>query len=441
MSEDQTYRIVNLTSENVMRLRAVSISPSGDIIELTGDNAAGKSSVLNSIFMALAGADAIPSDPIHHGKNEAIINLDLGPIKVIRKFKRNDAGFTTALRLESADGASYSSPQKILNGLIPAISLDPLEFSRMKPPAQFDSLRSFVPSIDFKKIEDLNRGDYERRTDSNKRHDDAKSRADVITIRTDLPELPVDENVLVDQIAAAGQHNANIEREIEHRKQRAADIQAGLNHVKDYRDKVAEFRAKADELEQAATRLENQLATDQASLESAGSPGKTIDVEEVKANLAKAKQVNGAISQNEEARRRKASYEKVSADAALESDLLTAKMNARVKEKEEAIAAATMPVEGLGFGDGFVTLHGVPFSQASSAEQLAASVAISMSKNSKLKVIMIRDGSLLDANSWQLVAKMAAENGYQVWCESVFAHTKAAIIIEDGTVKAKEEAA
>src|SRR5260370_39362708 len=104
-----------------------------------------------------------------------------------------------------------------------------------------------------------------------------------------------------------------------------------------------------------------------------------------------------------------------------------------------------MPVEGLGFGEGFVTFNGVPFDQASDAEQLSASIAIAMRTNSKLRVIRVRDGSLLDDSKMKILADMAAANGCQVWIETVRAVTDTAVIIEDGAVrgarKATEEAA
>ena len=48
-------RIIRLQAENIKRLQAVEIEPHGDVVKITGKNGAGKSSVLDSIWMALAG--------------------------------------------------------------------------------------------------------------------------------------------------------------------------------------------------------------------------------------------------------------------------------------------------------------------------------------------------------------------------------------------------
>src|SRR3546814_3882853 len=97
-----------------------------------------------------------------------------------------------------------------------------------------------------------------------------------------------------------------------------------------------------------------------------------------------------------------------------------------------------MPVSGLGFGDGFITLNGLPFDQASTAEQIGASVGMGMAANPRLRVIMIREGSLLDDDSMKIVADLAEKHDYQVWLESVQSDRPGAVIIEDGMVKSAE---
>jgi DNA repair exonuclease SbcCD ATPase subunit len=434
-------RIIKLETEGVKRLHAVSITPEGNVIEVTGKNGEGKSSTLDSIFYAIAGTSGIPAQPIRKGEESARIKLDLGELIVTRTFKRQaDDKFTTSIKVESADGSSFKSPQSILDALLSGLTFDPLEFSRMKPRQQFDTLRAFVPDIDFAKIEDLNRGDFERRTDQNRRATEARGAAALIMIRTDLPEEEADEAALIDQIATAGQHNADIERQAEHYAQRGNDLDRSRLKVGQYRDEAAALRKKAETMDEAANTLERQIEVDMEKwLHDGSSVGTPIDVSEVRTRLTQAQATNAAIRHVGESRRRKASLEKVATDAAMLSDELTAKINERNKAKEIAIAASKMPVPGLGFGNGFITLNDLPFDQASSAEQLKASIGIAMRTNSKLRVILVKDASLLDAESFALLTELAVANDCQVWCESVFAHTDAAIVISDGRVAEEQE--
>ena len=79
-------RIIRLAAENVKRLVAVEITPKGNVIEITGKNGAGKTSVLDSIWWALAGNRTHQAVPVRQGETEAVISLDLGDIKVRREF-------------------------------------------------------------------------------------------------------------------------------------------------------------------------------------------------------------------------------------------------------------------------------------------------------------------------------------------------------------------
>ena len=85
-------RIISLQAENLKRLVAVNIQPDGNVVEITGKNGAGKTSVLDAIYWALAGKDGIQSTPIRKGEDHAVIKLDLGELKVVRKFKSGDDG-------------------------------------------------------------------------------------------------------------------------------------------------------------------------------------------------------------------------------------------------------------------------------------------------------------------------------------------------------------
>ena len=56
--------------------------------------------------------------------------------------------------------------------------------------------------------------------------------------------------------------------------------------------------------------------------------------------------------------------------------------------------------------------------------------------NPKLKVVLVRDGSLLDDNSLELVAELAKVSGHQVWMEIVDTSGEVGVYIEDGQVAA-----
>jgi hypothetical protein len=219
-------KIISLTAENVKRLVAVSIKPNGNLVEITGKNGQGKTSVLDAIWWALTGTGNVQTQPIRKGEMRATIKLDLGEIIVTRTFTRKDeTDYTTALSVRGADGSSFKSPQAVLDGLAGALSFDPLEFSRMKARDQFNALRAFVPGIDFEKVDAQNRGDYERRTEANRLWKQALAAAEMISVPAETPEEPIDEAALTTEMQAAATLNQDVERRKTLRAQASKDVE------------------------------------------------------------------------------------------------------------------------------------------------------------------------------------------------------------------------
>ena len=142
-------------------------------------------------------------------------------------------------------------------------------------------------------------------------------------------------------------------------------------------------------------------------------------------------ELNQKIRANNAARERQARKDKLRA----EYQSLTDGIEKLDKTKAEALAAASFPVAGLGFDDMGVTYQGVPFSQASSAEQIRVSVAMAMAMNPKLRVLRIKDGSLLDAETLEALRAQVEENDFQLWLERVGNADEGAVIIDDGQVQ------
>jgi hypothetical protein len=105
--------------------------------------------------------------------------------------------------------------------------------------------------------------------------------------------------------------------------------------------------------------------------------------------------------------------------------------------KRKLIESVKYPVDGLGFDfeKDEVMFNGVPFNQASKAEQIRVSVAIGLAINPKLRVLLVKDGSALDSGGMKLIAELAEQANAQFWIERV-AESKdgAMVMIEDGEV-------
>ena len=427
-------KIVRFQAENIKKLRVVEISPRGDVIQITGRNGQGKTSVLDSIFWGLGGADDIQAKAIRQGENSARITLDLGEIVVTRKFRKADTGEEkTDLIVESANGARFPSPQRMLDDLIGSISFDPLAFSRMKPKEQADMLRRLVPlAVDIDALNGLNLKDFDSRTDINRQAKAKRAQADGITVPADLPAQKIDTADLLHQMETAAETNTDIEtRKV--RREQAAEKIAGLRQTAaNDAAKAVQLRAEADTLDKQSAVFTKDADDLQAKLDGAEALPEPVDTAALSRQIADAQAKNALIDKRIQ---REALVKEADALEA-EAENLTDSIDARKAEIAKAIAAAAMPVAGLGFGEGVVTFNGLPLDQASSAEQLRISTAIAMAGNPKLKVIRIKDGSLLDDVSMALLAEMASANGFQCWVESVDTTGKVGIVMEDGAVVA-----
>ena len=393
-------KIIKLTAENVKRLRAVEITPAGDVVTITGRNAQGKTSVLDAIWLALGGGTAgrETARPIRDGETKASVTLDLGDLVVSRTW----TGDKTALTVKNADGAKYSSPQRMLDELVGRLSFDPLEFTRLSAREQVAALLDLVElDVDLDALAAERQRLYDERTDIGRQ---GKALGDVPAVDDSLPESETSGAAILSELRAAEDHNR--------------DLLAAQTSSDMLKDRIAE--------------LQREIATAKASLAAAERKltERPENVAEIEARLDAVETTNAKIRANNAARTLAARSEELRT----EYRQLTERIDSLDSRKLAAIKAATFPVDGLGFDDTGVTYNGVPFSQASSAEQIRVSLAMAMGLNPKLRVIRILDGSLLDDDNLALIADAAATHDYQVWIERVSDQTESAVVIEDGSV-------
>ena len=401
-------KIVSLTAENVKRLKAVEITPDGNVVTITGRNAQGKTSVLDAIWLALGGGPAQKgtSKPIRDGEDHASVTLDLGDVVVTRTWK----GDKTALTVTAADGAKYSSPQGVLDALVGRLSFDPLEFTRLSARDQKAALLDLVDlGVDLDALDADRKRFFDERTEVGRQG----KAIGAVVVDESLPTEPVSATAILSQI-----------REAQDAERRASEARLRVARASDSVSRLtAQIAALTEDLDRTA--LDHVQAV---SIVAALPP--LPDIATLESDLATVEQTNDAIRSNNEAR---AQSERKAALRA-EYDALTAKVAAVDAAKAEALAGATFPIDGLAFDESGVTYQGVPFSQASSAEQIRVSLAMAMSLNPKLRVIRILDGSLLDADNLALIAEAAVAADYQVWIERVSDPSETAVVIEDGEV-------
>ena len=427
-------KIIRLEAENVKKITAVDITPKQDLVQITGPNGSGKTSVLDSILWALAGTTKVQKMPIRKGKNSARIKLDMGEVVVTRIF---DGNGTSTLRVESAKGSKFATPQKMLDNLIGSLSFDPLEFVRLDPKEQFSSLcRLSKINVDFETIEAKNATDYEVRTNINRNVRALRQQIENYgAVPEDLPDKPVDISQLAKKISEASEQNAQIEiRRSQYQNQIKQHNEKFVSLNSQAKQKLAlaaELRKEADAAEAEAKKLQIEAAN-LKKVQIPKEETKPADLAGLQAEIKAAQKTNSEIERRKNLNAIFAQLKKEEAEA----EALSEAIKDRDRAKVAALAKAKMPLPGLSLGDRCVLYNEVPLEQASTAEQLRISASIAMAANNRLRVMLIKDGSLLDAKSMKLLAALGREHDYQIWIEAVDSTGKVGIVMEDGHVAA-----
>jgi len=397
-------KIIALEAENVKHLRVINISPDGSLVVIGGDNAQGKTCVLDSIEYALNGAGSIPSKPIRDGQKKARVVLDLGDIVVTRTFTKGG----TNLVVKNKDGATFPSPQAMLDKLVGQLSFDPLEFSKMDAKKQSEVLKHLV-GLDFDSLDAKYRKHFDERTIVNREGKALKARLDQMINHKKVPDKEVSVSALSDKYAKAVEQNQSIIS-----KQNKLD------------EEVAELAS----LKKRVTALTKSIKVKEADT------GKTnkVDTQSIKTKMDQAEEMNSRVRENR-------TYNEVNAqvvDLRKKSLSLSEKITGLVDKKAASLAKAQFPIKGLAISDEGVTFYDIPFVQCSAAQRIGVSVAMGLAMNPKLRVLLIREGSMLDSKNLAMVAKMAEKADAQIWMERVSKGKECQIIMEDGAVQQKE---
>lgn len=386
-------RIISFEAENFKRLKAVRIDPDTNTVVIAGRNAQGKSSVLDAIQSALAGKAGakIAKRAIRDGETKARVVVTLDDLVIERKWTASGTTLTVSPR---EGNAKLNSPQAVLDRLTGALSFDPLEFAESDPKAQVETLIDLIGRERFDALAAERKSAYENRTEINR---DVRRFQAEVDKRSEARQVePVDISALV-EVREQVRRKADLREEWEAQ-------QATIERAQARQAEIAEIAATLPDGDYEALTEEIQTADTRNR-----SAQTWIDLQAAREALARAEAVSAKH---------------------------TALIESVDEQRAKLISDADLPVDGLTFDDDGVQYNGIPFEQSSAAERLKVSTAMAMALNPELKVICIRDASLLDDESKLALIEMAKAHDYQIWYEVVASSVdeSVGVLIEDGEV-------
>jgi hypothetical protein len=421
---------VKITTAHVSdfkRVRDIRLSPDADryLVLIGGNNGQGKSSLLDALTLALGGKRAQPADPVRHGADRAVIEVAFDDGHTITRTITPDGN--SKLMVRGPDGP-VAKPQAMLDRIVGERFLDPLSFLAAPAKEQRRILLE-VSGVDVSHLDDRRGKAFAKRTDVGREL--AKARVDLE--RSPPPaSLPPPPRPLEAVAADLAQLQTS----------RAAAVAAGREVVRLTNarlavvDRIERMRRDLMDAEDEVTALLDSLsAAEDACCDTTFDPAdaaarETALAAERDAIIAFARleaQAGGAASRRLEAQ---AEVDRLSEH----HDKLEATIADMDAKKAAALAQADLPVADLAFTEDGIELGGVPFEQASQAERLRCALGISMRLSPELRDVWVRDGSLLDSASLEMLAGLAADAGCRVWVERVGEADDGAIVIRDGRV-------
>jgi DNA repair exonuclease SbcCD ATPase subunit len=427
--KENGMNIVELIAQNVLKLKLVRIKPDGSSVVIGGKNGNGKTSVLNCIMMALGGKKYIPKKPVHGDEKKGSIEIDLGEYTVKRTF--TEAG-GSAVYVENKDGARFQSPQVMLDKLIGAISFDPLAFAKLGDQGssgvkqQLEILKQ-VSGVDTSKLDTEHTEVYDERTLINRDIKTIEGQLEAITVHDDAPAELVSVVELSKELDAANETNTANQKERDKVVSFQSAIDDQAEEITDIEEQIKELQGQLETYKTNKLRNEEWIKDNKPAIDALVD----IDLDEIREKISTSEATNAKVNDNQEHARLSAELD----DNRKKADKKTARLTAIQVKKKEMIAGSKLPVSDLIFDESGIKLNEIPFEQASEAEKLKVSVALGLAMNPKLKVLLIRDGSLLDAGNLSMISKMAEDAGGQIWIERVGDGEEMTVILEDGEVK------
>ena len=406
-------KINALELENVKRIKAVRMAPSpSGLTIIGGDNAEGKTSVLDAIAWALGGAAFRPSEPMRRGSTippYLRVTLDNGLV-VERKGKNGD--------LKVTDPTGRKAGQNLLDSFIEKLALDLPKFLQANDKEKAQTLLNIIgvgPQLTH--LEQQEKDLYAQRLAVGRVADQKKKAVAEMESYADVPEELISAAELIkaqqEILARNGQ-----------RQQWIADYQDILRQYAQVQDRIDAMEAQLKELRAQQVVLtaradEARKSPEQLQMES---------TEELEAQLQDVEETNRKIRAN----MAKDKAEDEAKSFADQYDLLTDQLTAVRDEKLALLDGADLPLPGLSVEEGRLTYNGQQWDNMSGAEQLKVATAIVRKLNPECGFVLVDGLEQMDRRTLAEFGAWLEAEGLQVIATRVSTGDECCVIISDG---------
>ena len=419
-TQEAGIKISKAKVTNFRRVRMIELKPEMNFLVIGGENAQGKTSLLDGIACALSGSKPDFKRPVHKGEEKAEIEIELSNGINIRQYMTNTGGY--GLKVKHGEGFDIGAGATFLQKFYSDLQFDPLAFMRSKAADQIADMKR-LGGIDFSELDEEEAENVEIRKAAKKecaRIDGLMSELPAAEILDEAPDKEISVAALSAELQKANTDNSALLLRDQNKETLASNIGK-------CDEALVELEAKIKKIKEDKAGFEERLKVLNEDKRVA------IDTDDLRSQIDKAEDTNTLVRQKAEREKQRGLY-KIEAKKEFDSDK---RIEAIRLEKKKMLEEAQFPIVGLSFDEEGVLFNGIPLSECSSSERLRVCLAIAKATRKQMSVLIVRDGSLLDDDAIDEVKAFAEDNDIQILIEMVGeeGHGSEAIIIEDGMVK------
>lgn len=421
-------KIWELTSENFKKLN-VRLALNGKSITVTGDNETGKSTFIDAVFKTLTG-EKIKGEPVQLGKDKArnkiVIRKDDGSsITVERTF-----GDKQTLTVKLNNTSKVTSPQKFLDETLGQISFDPLQFVNMTPLEQKRFLMQLL-KIDLSEFEDKKRELLDELDSTNK---------DLNKLEKDLDSLPlaekeykfIDPSEVITESERINELRLKAEKLKTEQGKEQDNIQRCITFINEWFLEIEKLNVRIKELRTQIENAENDIKLSKSKVDELHDDLLEINVPEPSSLEEKMKEIqlnNDYYKAQQERKTKEREYEQVE----ITKTDIQAKIKKLEKDRTAKLNSVQMPIEGLEIIDNGLRYQGLALTEdnVSTSRIIEIGIRIAIALNPHLRILQIKDGSLLGSGMLETIKAICKENDYQLFVERVTDDKEIGFVIEE----------
>lgn len=389
-------KVKRIVVSNLKAVSDLTVDFNGFTAIITGGNNKGKSSFLKSLPERLRGVK--PEMILKEGEKEGFAEWEL---TTGEKFIWQFDGKKEKLTFVSERNIKQSVTKDLSTVYFPPV-FDVDEFLNSSPAKQKSVLQKLT-GIDFSEIDRMYKAAYEDRTYANRKLAEEKAKLQPVDQKLPIIELPTES--LETELSGIEAHNLKHKIVCDKLKVKEDQREENDNEIKELELKIISIKEKN-------IVLSEDINIGYAWIQDEKNKPKT-NAEQLKEQIAKIKEENISIVENNKNRLQEEAYNKAVV-LAQEADEEVKRIEA---EKLDVIKNASMP-EGFGLSDEGITYRGYPFNKESlsSSGIYIAALKLAALNLGEVKTLHF-DASYLDKNSLAEIEMWASDENLQLLIE------------------------